>query len=315
MRDSLATMAPTLPPIAPPPPGDGWQWHKLKHLKVGPFRGFRFPEPFDLHERITMFYGPNGSGKTSLCEALEFALLGAVDESGMKRIAVGRYLSSHHEGKYVPPELKAVTTQGQMIPVLADSELYRFCFIEKNRIDAFSRIAAQTAGEKTELIAALFGMDQFNEFVGHFNDSMEGLLTLLASKHVELTAKRGVLRQDHETVANETDSLAQQAQIESAYAAGVQPGMTYSDLLAAIGSEASPGCLQQLDALLNQPPAVIYGISSAELVQAYQAADAAHKVLVDVTAELAARTYDASFQDLYNAVLGLQHVAGDHCPA
>ncbi|SDB53818.1 AAA domain-containing protein [Pseudomonas sp. NFACC23-1] len=315
MRELLATTAPTLPPIAPPPPGDGWQWSKLKHLKVGPFRGFRFPEPFDLHERITLFYGPNGSGKTSLCEALEFALLGAVDESGMKRIAVGRYLSNHHEGKYIPPELKAVTAQGQMIPVVADAEVYRFCFVEKNRIDAFSRIAAKPTVEKTELIAALFGMDQFNDFVGHFNDSMEGLLTLLPSKQVELTAKRGALGQDHEAVANEAVALAHQAQVESAYAASIQPGMTYSDLLAAIGSEVNPGRLQQLDNQLNQPPAFIYGISSAELLLAYQAADAAQKVVLDVTAELVARTYDSSFQDLYNAVLGLQHVAGDHCPA
>lgn len=158
MRESLAITLPTLPAIAPPPPGDRWQWRKLKHLKVGPFRGFRFPEPFDLHERINLFYGPNGSGKTSLCEAMEFALLGAVDESGMKRIAAGRYLSNHHKGRYLPPELKAVTEQGQTIPVVADSEAYRFCFIEKNRIDAFSRIAAKPAGEKTELIVALFGI-------------------------------------------------------------------------------------------------------------------------------------------------------------
>ncbi len=204
-------------------------------------------------------------------------MLGAVDESGMKRIAVKRYLSNHHEGKYIPPELKAVTAQGQMIPVVADAEVYRFCFIEKNRIDAFSRIAAKPTVEKTELIAALFGMDQFNDFVGHFNDSMEGLLTLLASKQVELTAKRGALGRDHETVANEAAALAHQAQVESAYAASIQPGMTYSDLLAAIGSEVNPGRLQQLDNQLNQPQAFIYGISSAELLQAYQAADAAQK--------------------------------------
>jgi len=315
MREALATTAPALPAIPPLPPGGDWQWRKLTHLKVGPFRGFRYPEPFDLHKRITLFYGPNGSGKTSLCEALEFALLGAVDESGMKRIAVNRYLSNHHEGRYDPPELKAVTSQGVAISVLADPEAYRFCFIEKNRIDAFSRIAAKPAGEKTELIAALFGMEQFNEFVSHFNDSMEGLLTLLASKQIELLGKRGALNQDHQAIANEAASLAELVKIESAYATSVKPGMTYSDLLVAIGSEASPGRLQQLNALLNQPPAFIYGISSAELLQAFHAADAAQTVLVNVTEELATRTHDVSFQDLYNAVLGLQHVAGDHCPA
>ena len=51
-----------------------WPWTKLRHLTLGPFRGFRTPEPFDLTKQIILFYGPNGSGKTSLCEGLEYAL-------------------------------------------------------------------------------------------------------------------------------------------------------------------------------------------------------------------------------------------------
>ena len=181
----------------------GWAFRKLHHLTVGPFRGFRQPEPFELQKRIVMFYGPNGSGKTSLCEALEFALLGAVDEGDIKRIAADRYLSNSHEGHFERPVLLATDFEGRQVPVVADADAYRFCFVEKNRIDAFSRIAAKPAGQKTELIAALFGMDQFNDFVGHFNDSMEGQLTLVAVKHQELFAKQGTLNQDNATVADE----------------------------------------------------------------------------------------------------------------
>ena len=46
---------------------------KPDRLTVGPFRGFRNPESYDLTKRLILFYGPNGSGKTSLCEALEYA--------------------------------------------------------------------------------------------------------------------------------------------------------------------------------------------------------------------------------------------------
>lgn len=42
-----------------------WPWRRLRHLALGPFRGFRTPEPFDLQKRIILFYGPNGTGKTS----------------------------------------------------------------------------------------------------------------------------------------------------------------------------------------------------------------------------------------------------------
>lgn len=54
----------TLPDIAPAAQNAAWQWQRLRHLTVGPFRGFRQPEPFNLAKRIVLFYGPNGSGKT-----------------------------------------------------------------------------------------------------------------------------------------------------------------------------------------------------------------------------------------------------------
>ncbi|MFN9631326.1 MAG: AAA family ATPase, partial [Cyanobacteriota bacterium] len=50
---------------------------RLHELRVGPFRGFMRPETFDLSLDITLVYGPNGTGKSSFCEALEFALLGS----------------------------------------------------------------------------------------------------------------------------------------------------------------------------------------------------------------------------------------------
>lgn len=64
---------------------DALTWSDLKSLKIGPFRGFRREEIFDLSKRVTLFYGPNGSGKTSLCEAIEYALTGDVEEASLKR--------------------------------------------------------------------------------------------------------------------------------------------------------------------------------------------------------------------------------------
>jgi DNA sulfur modification protein DndD len=45
-------------------------------LSVGPFRGFAKQEDFDLASKLVLIYGPNGTGKSSLCEALEYGLLG-----------------------------------------------------------------------------------------------------------------------------------------------------------------------------------------------------------------------------------------------
>jgi archaellum biogenesis ATPase FlaH len=49
---------------------------KLKSMAVGPFRGFAREEIFDLASQLVLIYGPNGTGKSSFCEALEYSLLG-----------------------------------------------------------------------------------------------------------------------------------------------------------------------------------------------------------------------------------------------
>lgn len=319
LADLARRMLPTAdhgPPEPNPTMVDGtWAWRNLRHLTVGPFRGFRHSEPFDLQKRIVMFYGPNGSGKTSLCEALEYALLGAVDEGEMKRIAADRYLSNVHEECFTAPILIASDHGDQPIHVVADADAHRFCFVEKNRIDAFSRIAAKPAGQKTELIATLFGMDRFNDFVGHFNDSMDGQLTLQGLKQRELATKRAALAQDIATVANEQATLQRLTQAESDYAASYEVGLSYAGLLVALGTEQMPGRLQDLELAINQATSPIYGISSAAIVGAYQDADAAQLVVDDLATQLAGRSSQVSFKDLYTAVLGLQGVALDHCPA
>lgn len=93
-RQQLTATDPSLPQLDDTAVGNGWMWQNLCHLSLGPFRGFRIAEDFDLTRRIVLFYCPNGSGKTSLCEALEFALIGAVDEGAQKRIDANQYLSN-----------------------------------------------------------------------------------------------------------------------------------------------------------------------------------------------------------------------------
>lgn len=166
---SLLQTPDTLTEIPQPTVRGAWAWRRLHHLTIGPFRGFRHPEPFDLQQRIVLLYGPNGSGKTSLCEALEYTLLGYVEEAEAKRITAATYLSNIHERRFAPPVLRATNHQGEEINIEANADTYRFCFIEKNRIDSFARIAARPTAQRAELIATLFGMENFNDFVDHFN--------------------------------------------------------------------------------------------------------------------------------------------------
>lgn len=314
-RRALA-QTPDGPPEVQAVAADGsWPWQRLRSMTIGPFRGFRTPEPFDLRKRVILFYGPNGSGKTSFCEGLEYGLLGSVEEAEMKRIDGRTYLTNLHARGFEPPALRATDNQNREVAVASSPDTFRFCFIEKNRIDAFSRIAARPAAQRTELIATLFGMGEFNEFVGHFNESIDQHLVLTATKQLALTGKRNALTTDQAIVTGQAKALQDLATEEAALALTYSAGMTYAGLKALIGTVAAPGRLRQLEDILNAVPPPAIGITRQGLLNAFEEQHQGHEELTSIAAKLEARRGQVSFKDLYTAVLALQSTEGDHCPA
>ncbi|WP_267400516.1 AAA family ATPase [Pseudomonas sp. GM_Psu_2] len=314
-RQALSTTDPRQPELEAVGGRSEWRWQRLSQLSLGPFRGFRNSEAFEIARRIVLFYGPNGSGKTSLCEALEYALLGAVDEGTHKRIDANRYLCNIHEGRFAPPLLEATGIDGTRITVEPDADAYQFCFIEKNRIDSFSRIAAKTPGQKTELIAALFGMDDFAEFVSHFNDAIDGQLALNAVQSGELARKRQAIAQDEQVLAGEIRQILEFDAEEQEYARLYGSGRSYAELQQAVGNDAVPGRLQTVTELLDQPVPQLYGIREQDLLGAFHAADEAHNLVEQLTREIAQYRDGSAYQDLYNAVLNVHNLSPDCCPA
>lgn len=314
-REQLANTPSGLPDIEAQVAAEAWPWRRLKELTVGPFRGFRREERFDLRRRIILFYGPNGSGKTSLCEALERGLLGSVGDADLKRIEERRYLRNIHAGRFIEPRLTATDADGNEVPVTADGDLYRFCFIEKNRIDAFSRIAARPPAQRTELIAALFGMDKFNDFASHFNEQLDAELTLRGEKQATLRLKREGLTRDLQTVQDEAATLAAHDADDAAYAEGYAPGTTYGQLKAIVGSEEAPGRLHDLNQRLNAVPAAIVGLTRETLLQGYDVVNRCADEHRKITQELQRRSSQVSFKDLFTALTALQATEGTHCPA
>jgi hypothetical protein len=61
-RETLAATSGAAPVAPADNPAQPWPWSRLRELTVGPFRGFRREETFDLRKRVLLFYGPNGSG-------------------------------------------------------------------------------------------------------------------------------------------------------------------------------------------------------------------------------------------------------------
>ncbi|QUC66108.1 AAA family ATPase [Aristaeella hokkaidonensis] len=146
---------------------------KLTSLTVEQFRGFSTQVVFNFDKQYTFFHGANGSGKTSFCEALEYGVLGTIEEASARHIPLDKYILHAGLKKVKKPILKCLYNDNIERDFLPNLALYRFAFVEKNRIDAFSHIGATSAKAQIDRIAALFGLSEFQGFISGFTNSLD----------------------------------------------------------------------------------------------------------------------------------------------
>lgn len=287
---------------------------RLHQLEVGPFRGFMRQETFDLSHDITLVYGANGTGKSSFCEALEVAMLGSISEAQAKRVDQRIYCNNARLRRHVAPVLSSRTAD-QARAVQPDEGEYRFCFIEKNRLDDFARIAARTPGDQRQLIATLFGVDQFNEFVRGFNPFLDQDLMLAGVQEAQLAQQRLQLANSEQTIAAHPQKIAAVEGLEQALAQRMSPGVTYQacvDWL--LGTLQQQGRLPYVQAQLDANPPAIHDVTQARLQALLAEAYRVQGLWQASSAQLAARAGEVSYAKLYEAVLALAEEA-TACPA
>ena len=287
---------------------------KLKTLSVGPFRGFAKKEVFDLSSDIVLLYGPNGTGKSSFCEALEYGLLGSVAEAVSKRFLDQRgYFKNAHTNTFEGPEILGADG----VRIVPNESAYRFCFVEKNRIDSFSRIAAQAPAKQVELISTLFGLDLFNEFARNFT-------TEINSKYIDLEGNKAKLLNEkikslavyQEQIATSEDELKKLEVEELALARQYRDGVTFAQMLVEInGNAEDPGIIGKLDAELQSPIIAKSNLSTAALQALGQSIGSSLTELTSKQTDLLKASQDVSFKQLYEALLEVQAVSVDSCPA
>ena len=78
---------------------------RLTKVEVEHFRGFSDKHTFEFKNPYTFVYGPNGTGKSSLCEALEYGLLASIHEADSKRIPVSDYIRNATSRRSAKPVL------------------------------------------------------------------------------------------------------------------------------------------------------------------------------------------------------------------
>lgn len=287
---------------------------RLHQLEVGPFRGFMRPETFDLSHDITLIYGANGTGKSSFCEALEVAMLGSISEAQVKRVDQRIYCNNARLRRHVVPVLSARGAEDAQA-VQPDEAEYRFCFIEKNRLDDFARIAARTPADQRQLIATLFGVEQFSEFVRGFNPSLDQDLMLVGAQASQLAQRRLQLTNSEQTIASYPQKIAAIEGLETGLAQRMSPGAMYQacvDWL--LGTPQQQGRLPYVQAQLDAVPPAIHEVTRAQLQALLAEAYRLQSLWQASSAQLAARAGEVSYARLYEAVLALADGA-NACPA
>ncbi|PTN11859.1 AAA family ATPase [Nitrosomonas aestuarii] len=292
---------------------------QLKSISVGPFRGFAKQEDLDLDSKLVLIYGPNGTGKSSFCEALEYGLLGNVAEAESKRFRNQQdYLKNAYTEGFTPPTLVGIDNQGNDILITRNELLYRFCFVEKNRIDNFSRIAAQAPAKQAELISTLFGLDAFTEFVRNFSDTMDGrYIDLEGVKTKELGKKREVLagyqQQLKTTIPEEIQNIEKD---ERDLVQEYREGCSFSQMITELnGTEEQIGMIKQLENEVQKQLPSKNNVTSYSLDTLKQSIETNINQLESKQDALSRASHQVSFKQLYDAVTQLKESSPESCPA
>lgn len=177
---------------------------KLNVLEVDSFRGFSVSRTFNLDKQYVFLYGPNGSGKSSFSEALEYGLLGIIEEAEANKIKLSTYIKNTATKKGKKPAITCTYEDGSEDEAIIDYDAYRFAFVEKNRIADFSHISVLNSKNQNERIAALFGLSAFNEFVQGFTTNFDEKYLTISSVTEKLFEEKKLSRDSKEKQLQES---------------------------------------------------------------------------------------------------------------
>jgi len=287
----------------------------LVSIELSNFRGFSNYEKIDFSKKFTFICGPNGSGKSSLCEALEYSMLGYINEAILKRIPIEQYRINTITEKYDVPILKG-KSNNQIININQNPSLYHFCFIEKSRIENFARISANTPSEKNNLLSMLFGLSEFNEFVNEFTDKIENYVDIEGKKNNELKSKSASTKVHEDNIKKEKTSLNEIETKKSNISTEAKLNKSFDDLdLYIHGTVKQKSRVSVIDKELSKPILIKYEIPTISILKSnlseIQSCLTEYK---NYLSEYKEKKDTVKFKNLYDLVITLQPLAKDKCP-
>jgi recombinational DNA repair ATPase RecF len=322
IQEHHATLSNEFPNILSHRTDSSERFDQIAELTIGPFRGFATNESFAFDKKYTFMYGPNGSGKSSFCEGLEYALLGRIEEANAKRITTDKYIINTQKNSVEYPVAYAVTSAGQKVQIPQNENLYRFAFVEKNRIDGFARITATTASTQKDRIATLFGLDAFSAFVDGFTDDFGKYITLTNAKADAFKIES----QKHDDDKKRISEIDSELSENSNNIALLLKEVNREDVLSAddlkLFLNGADGVSGYIGELQRKKTEQIPDDLKAESL------DTVKNVLLNINAslksfntdihQLKVLSSDVNFKDLYSAIASISSIPNvdlSHCPA
>lgn len=292
---------------------------RLTKITVANFRGFSSQHTLEFNNPYTFIYGPNGTGKSSLCEALEYALLGTINEADAKRIDVRDYVQNSITKRSELPQLFGKSTNSTSeIRVKADIKNYEFCFIEKNRIDGFARVAANTPAAQQTRLAALFGLEEFNTFCTQFTDRFENYVDLVGKKQVELSGKEREIA-GHRAILLKVPDDEKEIQIKTTEFLKLYPTMPTLDAIKThiSGTDAEPGLLHKNHAEIARLNGLAHSIDPGidSVMEEVKTLNAIIEERRSAREFIRQYKEELSLAELYKALLKVKEKSENNCPA
>lgn len=290
----------------------------LTKIEIGPFRGFDAPREFQFGENYTLLYGLNGTGKSSLCEGLEASLLGYVAEAERKRIPLETYIQNTRVESGSTPYAYKTLDNGAIERVIQSIDDYQYCFIEKNRIDDFSRVSANTERNQEAIILKLFGLDEFNAFVNDFTDNFANYFREDETNQNIFKGQVSNIRQHLKQIRSHKKNVKTKSEEVSGILTKYEQEQP-KDVVILLEGENSDG---QIANLRSQVTAVTKNIIDVELEkknikQAGKSFADEMQNLANADAEIIKFASKVHYQSIYQALTSIQESGEDSetCPA
>lgn len=289
---------------------------RINKIEIEDFRGFATKEVFDLDKPKVLVYGPNGSGKTSFCEALEYSLLGYLSEAESKRIDVKHYITNVHTGKFSKPIVTGINSKGESVNMDANPNNFYFCFIEKNRIIDFARYSSKTQGQQENLLATLFGLDEFYSFINGFTDNITSKIPVESQKQKQYDTKIQEISGQKQNIESSTKKLTELESDKKKIAEKSKLNKTFDELdLYINGNDKTKGRISLIDEELQKPKGKVFQHTSVtELLNSITKIEKTISLFEERNNKFEQEKDKISFRTIFQLVQNFEETLSEKCP-